>query len=92
MSLARMIAIFHAIIGFFAGLLIATINVFNILAQVNFNDSALLIIFFNIGAGVALGTIMFFFFIVWGWLIGYIGAVIYNFAAGRFGGIKIEID
>ncbi len=91
-SLAKVIAVFYAIIGFIIGILVAITNILNILSQRTFNESALVVIIFNISAGLIIGVLTFLFFGLIGWFIGYITAAIYNFIAKKLGGIKIDLD
>jgi hypothetical protein len=91
-SLAKLLAVFHAVVGFFIGVLVAVVNIFNILSQNTFSESAFQVVIFNIGAGVIVGVLTFLLFGLVGWLIGFLIALIYNFIAKKFGGIKIDLD
>jgi hypothetical protein len=91
-SVAKISAIIHACGGFLVGLFIATTNIANILLQPGFNDSAIVVILFNIGAGFLLGALFFLAFAIAGWVVGWAIAAIYNLAAKKMGGIKIELE
>lgn len=78
MSLAKIVAVIYAIVGFIAGIVIALFGV------------ASLGIF---GAAFGIASIIIFpiLYAILGFICGAIGALLYNFVAKRIGGVKLVL-
>jgi len=90
-SLAKVGAIFYGIIGFLVSLGVAISAMANIIMQKDFAGSVIIVTLFNLGAGILLGLIVAVITGFFGWIIGYVTGVIYNWFAKRFGGVKLEL-
>ena len=92
MSLAKITALIYGLIGFFTALIVAATTAISIIASKDFQGSHALIIVYNFGAGLLVGVLTAFVTAGLGWVIGYIMAIIYNWFAGKVGGIKVEFS
>jgi prepilin signal peptidase PulO-like enzyme (type II secretory pathway) len=90
-SLAKIMALIYGFIGFFIALIVAISTMANIMMQTDFSGSVILVTLFNIGAGLLLGVLSSLVTALIGWVIGYIAAGVYNWFAGKMGGVKIEL-
>ena len=45
---------------------------------------------FNVGAGLLIGVLTALLTAALGWIMGYLEAIIYNWFAGKVGGVKVE--
>lgn len=90
-SLAKIMALIYGFIGFFIALIVAISTMANIMMQKDFSGSVILVTLFNIGAGLLLGVLSSLVTALIGWLVGYISAGVYNWFAGKMGGVKIEL-
>lgn len=90
-SLAKITALIYGLAGFFIALTVAISTMANIMTQKDFSDSIILVTLFNLGAGLLLGVLSALVMALIGWLIGYIIAGIYNWFAGKAGGVRIEL-
>ena len=90
-SLAKIMALIYGFIGFFIALIVAISTMANIMMQKDFSGSIILVTLFNIGAGLLLGVLSSLVTALIGWIIGYIAAGVYNWFAGKMGGVKIEL-
>ena len=90
-SLAKITALIYGWVGFVVALILAVSTMANIMMQKDFSGSIILVILFNVGAGLLLGVITFLVMALIGWMIGYVAAGIYNWFAQKVGGIKIEL-
>jgi len=90
-SLANITAFIYGLIGFFIAISAAISTMANIVMQKDFAGSVLMVTLFNIGAGLLLGVITSLVVACFGWLIGYLSAIIYNMFVRWVGGIKIEL-
>lgn len=90
-SLAKIMALIYGFVGFFIALTVAISTMANIMMQKDFSGSVILVTLFNIGAGLLLGVLSSLVTALIGWVIGYIAAGVYNWFAGKMGGVKIEL-
>jgi len=90
-SLANITALIYGLIGFFIAIIIAISTMANIVMQKDFAGSVILVTLFNVGAGLLLGVLSALLTAAVGWVMGYIMAGIYNWFAGKVGGVKIEL-
>lgn len=90
-SLAKITALVYGLVGFFMAIIIAISTMTNIVLQRDFSGSVILVTLFNTGAGLLLGVLSSLVTALIGWLIGYIMGGIYNWFAGKVGGIKIQL-
>lgn len=90
-SLAKITALIYGLVGFFIAVLVAVLTMTNIVRQKDFQGSVILVTLFNVGAGLLLGVLTALLTAAIGWLIGYVTAGIYNWFAGKAGGIKIDL-
>jgi len=90
-TLARVVAVFYAIVSFLVTIVVAISAIVNIITQGDFTGSIAVVIFFNLGGGVLLGLVASILIGSFGWIIGYISAVFYNLFARKYGGLKVEI-
>lgn len=91
-TLANIIGFIYGIIGFFVSIILAILVGGNIISQASFSGSTIAVFFFHIAAGIIFGVLTFIVTGAFGWIVGYLMAAIYNFAAKKIGGLKIEID
>lgn len=90
-SLAKITALIYGFVGFFIALAVAISTMANIMMQKDFSGAVILVVLFNIGAGLLLGVLSSLLTALIGWIIGYIIAGIYNRFAKKASGIKIEL-
>ena len=90
-SLANITALIYGLVGFFIAVIIAISTMANIVLQKDFAGSVILVTLFNVGAGLLLGVLSAVLTAAVGWVIGYLLAGIYNWFAGKVGGIKVEL-
>ncbi|MDD4271602.1 MAG: hypothetical protein PHF50_02245 [Patescibacteria group bacterium] len=90
-SLAKIIALIYGLVGFFIALSVAVSTMANIMMQKDFSGSVILVTLFNVGAGLLLGVLSSLVTALIGFCLGYIAAGIYNWFAGKVGGIKVEL-
>ena len=90
-SLAHITALIVGLSAFFIVIIVAIFTMANIIMQRDFVGSVIMVILFNIGAGLLLGVLASLIIAIFGWLIGYLTAMVYNIFAKRAGGIKIEL-
>ncbi|MFA6171699.1 MAG: hypothetical protein WCW77_05720 [Patescibacteria group bacterium] len=91
-TLAKIIGAIYGTLGFFISIILAALVGGNIVSRADFTGSAITVLLFHIGGGMLFGALTFFIAGAIGWVIGYIIASIYNFAAKKIGGVKIEIE
>ena len=91
-SLAKIMALIYSLAGFFISMGVAISTIANIVTQKDFSGSATVIALFNIGAGLVLSLLAALVVGIFGWVIGYLTAGIYNMFARRSGGIKMELE
>jgi hypothetical protein len=91
-SLAKITALIYGLVGFFVALAVAVSSTVNIILQKDFQGSVILVTLFNIGAGLLLGVLTALVTAVLGWVIGLVGALIYNWFAKKGGGVKVELS
>jgi hypothetical protein len=89
-SLAKIMALFYGLTGFFIALVVAISSMANIIMQRDFQGSVLLVTLFNFGAGLLLGIVTALLTAFVGWVIGFISAGLYNWFSRRAGGLRIE--
>lgn len=90
-SLAKITALVYGLVGFFMALVVAATTAVSIIANKNFQGSAVLVILYNFGAGLLVGVLAALLTALIGWIMGYAEAGLYNWFAGKVGGIKIEL-
>lgn len=90
-SFAKVMALIYGLIAFFTALIVAVITIANIIVQKDFAGSIMIVILFNIGAGLILGILTSLIVAIIGWMIGFIIAGVYNWFSKNAGGIKIEL-
>jgi hypothetical protein len=90
-SLARITALIYGLVGFFTALVAAISTIVSIIIKKDFQGSAALVILYNIGLGLFLGVLVALLTALIGWIMGYLTAMIYNWFAGKVGGVKIEM-
>jgi len=90
-SLANITAAVYGLVAFFIAIAVAISTMANIVMQKDFAGSVIMVTLFNIGAGLLLGVVVSLITAVFGWLIGYLSAMIYNMFAQRVGGIRVEL-
>ncbi|MEA3463717.1 MAG: hypothetical protein U9R14_01395 [Patescibacteria group bacterium] len=90
-SLAHITALIFGLLAFFVVITAAIFTIVNIVAQKDFAGSVIMVVLFNIGAGLLLGAAVALIMAFFGWLIGCLAAMIYNIFARRAGGIKVEL-
>ncbi|MFH0955911.1 MAG: hypothetical protein V1801_01700 [Candidatus Falkowbacteria bacterium] len=91
MSLVKITALIYGFVGFFIALAVAVSTIANIMAQKDFSGSIILVILFNVGAGLLIGVLSSLVTALIGGAIGYIAAGVYNWFSRKAGGIKIEL-
>ncbi|KKR91489.1 MAG: hypothetical protein UU95_C0002G0042 [Parcubacteria group bacterium GW2011_GWC2_42_12] len=89
-SLARITALIYGLVGFFIALAVAISTMANIMMQKDFQGSVILVTLFNVGAGLLIGVLTALLTAALGWIMGYLEAIIYNWFAGKVGGVKVE--
>src|SRR3989338_921220 len=89
-SLARITALIYGLVGFFIALAVAISTMANIMMQKDFQGSVILVTLFNVGAGLLIGVLTALLTAALGWVMGYLEAIIYNWFAGKVGGVKVE--
>lgn len=90
-SLAKITALIYGLVGFFTALIVATTTAVSIITNKDFQGSLALVIAYNFGAGLLVGVLTALITAGLGWVIGYIMAILYNWFAGKVGGIKVEL-
>jgi len=90
-SLANITALIYGLVGFFIAIILAISTMANIVLQKDFAGSVMLVTLFNIGAGLLLGVLSALLTAAVGWIMGYAMAGIYNWFAGKVGGVKVEL-
>lgn len=90
-SLAKITALIYGLVGFFIALAVAISTMANVMMQKDFQGSVILVTLFNVGAGLLLGVLTALLTALIGWVMGFIMAAIYNWFAGKVGGIKVEL-
>lgn len=85
MSFGKVAAVYGAIIGFFLGLLVSTAGISLTLPETMGIDTTL------IGLGAMMVIVLPIIYGTFWFLIAIVFAVIYNFIAKKFGGVKINI-
>lgn len=90
-SLAGIVSIFYGLAGLGVFLAIVISSLLNIIISKDFSGPIVTDVLFNLGLGLVVGVIVGLFTAVFGWILGFIWAAIYNLAAPRIGGIKIEM-
>ena len=90
-SLAYITALIFGLSAFFIVIAASIFTIANIIMQKDFVGSVIMVVLFNIGAGLLLGVLASLIAVIFGWLIGCLAAMVYNIFARRAGGIKIEL-
>jgi len=90
-SLAKITALIYGLVGFFTALIVAATTAIRIITKDDFQGPSVLVILYNFGTGLLLGLLTSLLTALVGWLIGYITAGIYNWFAGKIGGIEVEL-
>ena len=89
MSLARMVAVLYAVLGFCVGAIISLLSMTGLFSKMSGADSAMPpFLGFGIGA-VAILPIM---YGVIGAIVAAIAAFLYNALAGTLGGVEVELE
>lgn len=90
-SLAKITALIYGIVGFFIALIVATTTAVSIITNKDFQGSVILVALYNIGVGLLLGVLTCLLTALCGYIIGHITAGIYNWFAGKVGGVKVDL-
>lgn len=90
-SLAKINGLIYGLVGFFVALALAVFTGISLITNKDFQGSAFLVISYNFGLGLVIGVLTAWLTAFFGWVMGYITAAIYNWFAGKAGGIKVKL-